>query len=33
MNTEITENVPDQILLYTKLINLNEVTVNGYEKK
>ena len=23
----------DQILSYTKLINLNEVTVHGYEKK
>ena len=33
LNTEITENVHDQILSYTKLINLNEVTVNGYEKK
>ena len=33
MNTEITENVHDQIWSYTKLIHLNEVTVNGYEKK
>ena len=33
INTEITENVHDQILSYTKLINLNKVTVNGYEKK
>ena len=33
IGTEITENVHDQILSYTKLIHLNEVTVNGYEKK